>query len=176
MNRFLNLIAGLTVLVFSLLIVSAYAADPMPMSTGWGRPYEDSEITGKIVRNPQGDYLGTIGNVVNDSEGHVSIVALSQYPTWGLGMPWRMLAVPFSALRYDVDKGYFVLNATRERLASAPDFQKKNLSNQEWVTGVYEYYGLQPSWTGKGSTGYMGNPIERWREEHPMMDYHDEYR
>ena len=144
MNKFQNLIAGLTVLVFSLVSVSAYAAGPMSM---WGRTHEDTKITGKIVRNPQGEYLGRIGDVVNDPEGNVSIVALSQYPTWGLGMPWRMIAIPFSALRWDADKGYYVLNATREKLASAPDFRKEDLSNPEWVTGVYQYYGLQPYWT-----------------------------
>jgi hypothetical protein len=67
-NKFLNLVAGLTVFVFGALVVSAYAAEPMSMSTGWDRPYEDGKITGKIVRNPQGDYLGTIGDVDNDSE------------------------------------------------------------------------------------------------------------
>jgi len=166
MNKYSNLIAGLTVLVFSLLSVSAYAGETMPMSRDWDRSQKVGEITGKIVRNPQGEYLGTIGDVVFDSEGHVSLVALSQYPTWGLGMAWRMLAIPFDALNYDADKGYFVLNTSRERLASAPDFQKENLSNQEWVTGVYQYYGVQPYWTEMGSTGYMGNPIERWMDEH----------
>ena len=166
MNKYSNLIAGLTVLVFSLLSVSAYAGETMTMSRDWDRSQKVGEITGKIVRNPQGEYLGTIADVVFDSEGHVSLVALSQYPTWGLGMAWRMLAIPFDALNYDAGKGYFVLNTSRERLASAPDFQKENLSNQEWVTGVYQYYGVQPYWTEEESIGYMANPIEQWMEEH----------
>jgi len=166
MNRFSYLIAGLTVFIFSMVSVSAYAGETMPMSKGWDPSQKVGEITGKIVRNPQGDYLGTIGDVVNDSEGHISLVALSQYPTWGLGMPWRTLAIPYNALNYDADKGYYVLNATREKLASAPDFRKEDIHNQEWVTGVYQYYGVQPYWTEEESIGYMGNPIEQWMEEH----------
>jgi len=171
MNRFSYLIAGLTVLVFGLVSVSVFAGGTKSMS-GWS----ESEMIGQIVRNPQGEYLGQIGDVAHDSQGRIFLVALNQYPTFGLGMAWRRLAIPFSALHWDTDKGYYVLDATRERLAFAPDFRKEDINDQEWVAGVYRFYGLQPSWTEEESTGFTGHPGERWTEEYQRMETPYHYR
>ena len=74
----------------------------------------------------------------------------------------------------------WVLDISRDRLASAPVFKKEDLSNPEWVAGVYQYYGQQPYWTEKGSGGKMGSPMGgsmekhpmgRSMEKHPMMNY-----
>ena len=76
----------------------------------------------------------------------------------------RYIAVPFNALSLGLGREYFVLNTTRERLASAPSFnEKKDLSNRAFAENVYRYFGQQPYWTEGGYTGGT-NPYRRGGE------------
>ena len=42
------------------------------MTKGWNRPYEVTEIVGTQVRDPQGEEVGKIDDLVFDTEGRIS--------------------------------------------------------------------------------------------------------
>jgi sporulation protein YlmC with PRC-barrel domain len=144
----------------------AFAVEPKPK--GWDRPYEFSEVTGTIVRNSQGEYLGRVRDLVFDPEGRIEFVVLSSWGFWRLGR--RSFAVPFEAFQYDHEKKHLVLDITREKLEAAPAYERDEMTKQGWGESVYRYYGVQPYWTEKESGGQMKRPTGGMKEEKGMME------
>ena len=141
--------------IFSLgfVLANAYAAGPISKSS---KNYEVSRLLSDYLENPQGGFLGRISDFVVDSNGHIEF-AIVQVGFPEVGRDSKLVAVPFSALSRPEGK-YYVLNITRERLVSAPQFvEKKDLSNLAFAESVYRYFGLQPYWTEGGVTKYA-NP------------------
>jgi hypothetical protein len=50
-------------------------------------------------------------------------------------------------LSYVEEPKHFVLNATEEKIQSAPLFSRKTLDDPKWAENVYQYFGQQPYWT-----------------------------
>lgn len=107
-----------------------------------------SNLTGREVRNPQGDQLGQIEDVVIDAAtGHIAYAVLGFGGFLGLGekwvvMPWRMLQ---TTNRGDT----FTLNISQERLKQAPNFdpnQWPDMEDQHWGDTIHAYYGQKPYW------------------------------
>ncbi len=106
------------------------------------------DIADYSVRNPQGEDLGTIKDVVIDTnEGCVAYAVLSFGGVLGFGD--KLFAVPWEALRYNATDDTFVLDMPRERLENAPGFDKDNwptTAERGWLTGMYSHYGYTPYW------------------------------
>jgi len=135
----------LLISVFGLgfVLANAYAAEPMSKSI---KTYEVSRLLSEYLENPEGGFLGRVTDFVVDSNGRIEF-AIVQVGFPEVGRDSKLVAVPFSALSRPEGKHY-VLNTTRERLASAPRFDgKKDLSNRTFAENVYRYFGLEPSWT-----------------------------
>lgn len=114
--------------IFSLgfVLANAYATEPMLKSS---KNYEVSNLLSEYLENPQGGFLGRISDFLVDSNGHIDF-AIVQVGFPEVGRDSRLIAVPFSALSRAEGK-YYVLNVTRERLVSAPQFfEKRDLSNR----------------------------------------------
>lgn len=117
-----------------------------------------STFTGAHVKNPQGETLGDIKDIVIDrASGRVAYAVVS----FGgfLGMGEKLFAVPWSAFAQpDTSKDTFVLAMDKERLKNAPGFDHNNwpqMASREWVTTLYTYYNAAPYWmasTGPGMT------------------------
>lgn len=117
-----------------------------------------STFTGANVKNPQGETLGDIKDMVIDrASGRVAYAVVS----FGgfLGMGEKLFAVPWSAFAQpDTSKDTFVLAMDKERLKNAPGFDHNNwpqMASREWVTTLYTYYNVSPFWmafTGAGMT------------------------
>ena len=118
---------------------------PISMTKGWNRPYEVTEIVGTRVRDPQGEEVGKIDDLVFDTEGRISF-AIVGYGGF-LGMGQKLVAVPVNSLSYGEEPRHFVLNTSREKIQSAPLFSSKALDDPEWTKDVYRYFGQQPYWT-----------------------------
>ena len=107
-----------------------------------------STITGDQVVNPKGEDLGKIEDVMLDvSAGRVAYAVLS----FGgfLGMGDKLFALPWDSLKLDADNHRFILNLPKERLESAPGFDKDNWPNfadKTWGATVHEFYGQRPYW------------------------------
>ncbi|HVP79386.1 MAG TPA: PRC-barrel domain-containing protein [Thermodesulfobacteriota bacterium] len=122
-------------------------AHQISMTKGWNRPYEATEIVGTKVRDPQGEEVGKIDDLVFDNEGRISF-AIVGYGGF-LGIDQNLVAVPANFLSYVEEPRHFVLDATKEKVLSAPLFSKKTLDDPRWADGVYGYFGQQPYWTNE---------------------------
>ncbi len=101
------------------------------------------DLTAAIeVKNPQGDELGRIDDLVIDSQGRIPFVILSHRE--------KAVMIPYSALSLDKAGGFFVLDASDEKLASAPPFEEDSISKSQ-AEQIYRYYGQHPYWTADES-------------------------
>ncbi len=59
----------------------------------------------------------------------------------------KLFAVPWEALTLDTNNKRFILDVSKDRLESAPGFDKDkwpNMSDQTWAEGIHAYYGTTP--------------------------------
>ena len=120
-------------------------AHHITMTEGWNRPYAANEIVGTQVKNPQGEIVGKIDDLVFDDEGRISFAILGYGGFLGIGR--NLVAVPITSLSYAEEPRHFVLNATKEDIQDAPFFSKKALNDPDWANEFYRYFGQQPYWT-----------------------------
>lgn len=105
-------------------------------------------LMGDKVVNPQGEHLGEIKELMIDPQtGHVGYAVLS----FGgfLGMGDKLFAIPFRALALNADQKEFVLNVPKDKLKSAPGFDKSNWpksADRQWGTEIHTFYGMTPYW------------------------------
>lgn len=107
-----------------------------------------STMTGDKVRNPDGDDLGHLEEIVIDLEGgRVSYAVLASGGFLGLGD--KFFAVPWDLLSVDTDNEEMILDVSKETIENAPGFDKDNWpdsNDRSWVVDVYRYYGRTPYW------------------------------
>lgn len=107
-----------------------------------------TKLTGDKVRNPAGEDLGHIEEIMIDvPTGRVAYAVLS----FGgfLGMGNKLFAVPWEALTLDQGEKEFLLNVDRQQLENGPGFDKDNwpdMNDRAWGSEVFAYYGYEPYW------------------------------
>lgn len=107
-----------------------------------------SKIIGSVVKNPTGDKLGDIVDLVlNPDNGQVVYAVVSFGGIIGRGD--KLFAIPLQALRWTADKNYYLLNMDKITLSNAPGFNKKHWpdSSDSWDLqreGLNQFYGLAP--------------------------------
>ena len=87
-----------------------------------------STVIGDAVKNPQGESLGDLKEIMFDTDsGKITYGVLS----FGgiLGMGDKLFAVPWSALAVDHANHHLILNVSKDRLKDAPGFDKDNWPN-----------------------------------------------
>ena len=90
------------------------------------------------VKNLQGEKLGEIGDFVMDSMGRIPFVVLSH--------GGKMIFIPYGALT--IEGNFFVLDASQEKLASAPAIgEREDSIDQSKAKEIYRYFGQTPYWT-----------------------------
>ena len=103
-------------------------------------------LVGNDVYNQKSESLGDIKEIMLDvPTGRVSYAVLS----FGgfLGMGEKLFAVPWAALTLDTVNKRFVLNVEKDRLETAPGFDKDkwpNMADPSWAEGIHAYYGTKP--------------------------------
>jgi hypothetical protein len=139
-------------LVFALSIVfAAYAiaAEPSKMTSGQmgdqslQGPQRASQIKGMSVKNPEGQDLGKIDDLVIAEDGTIKYAILSHGGLLGIGD--KLIPIPWKALRPGDDKKYLTVNITKETLERAPNFDPKEwpaFTEPEWQKKVQIYYEL----------------------------------
>lgn len=106
------------------------------------------KVDGTAVYNHAGDKLGTISHfMVGKRDGKVSYAVMS----FGgfLGMATDQYALPWEKLDYDVGKGGYVVDITKEALANAPKYTRDQSDNynRSYYEGVSSHYGSAvPTW------------------------------
>ena len=113
-----------------------------------------SNLIGAKVQDTEGKKLGDIKDLVIDPlEGDIEYVVLDFGGFLGIGD--KYFAVPWEAMRLSENQKYLVLDVSKKDLKHAPGFSKDqwpDMSNQEWIMTVYEYYDLQRPEEGKSAT------------------------
>lgn len=103
-------------------------------------------LVGNEVYNRDSQDLGEIKEIMLDMRtGRVSYAVLS----FGgfLGMGGKLFAVPWDALKLDTENKRFVLDVNKDRLDSAPGFDKTHwpdMADVAWEKGIHAYYGTTP--------------------------------
>lgn len=101
-------------------------------------------LIGTPVRNREGEDLGTIEEVMIDVEnGHVAYLVLS----FGgfLGMGDKLFAIPWDrvALKFGERGKFFLIPIERDRLRTAPGFDKDNwpdMSDPQWIAQTEDHF------------------------------------
>lgn len=113
------------------------------------RVLSTSTMIGDDVRNPQGDSLGKIEEIMIDAHtGNVAYAVLSFGGIMGIGD--KLFAIPWGALRLDADEHEFVLDVDKKRLERAPGFDKDNwprTPDRTFIDEVHSYYEVEPYYT-----------------------------
>ncbi|HEX6222357.1 MAG TPA: PRC-barrel domain-containing protein [Acidimicrobiia bacterium] len=105
-------------------------------------------ITGDKARNPAGEKLGHIEELVIDlQDGRVNYAVLASGGFLGLGD--KYFAIPWDLLTIDTDAHEIVIDVSKETLENAPGFDKDDwpdVHDRSWLGDVYRYYGREPYW------------------------------
>jgi hypothetical protein len=120
-------------------------------NTGESQLVLGSKITGCHVKSQQGEDLGTISNiVVNANTGHIRYAVVST-GSRKVAIPWNALNAAPNGTDTNTSTGansngqtpHFVLNTSKQKLASAPKFNPNdlsNLSNRTAEEPIFTYY------------------------------------
>jgi hypothetical protein len=129
-----------------LVASASYAAGPMGKSF---TTFDTAKLIGVAVRNPHGEFLGLVNEIIVDSEGHAfAIVNHGDYDLYGDG--GVNTPVPIAALRISETKSgkeRIVLNTDTEHMDFAPYYDPTKVNNRQDEANIYTYFGLQPYWT-----------------------------
>src|ERR1051326_1252389 len=106
-------------------------------STGqFNNVHKSSDLVGMKIRSVSDQEMGKIDNVMlNLPAGRVAYVILN--PDNSLGLGNNFYALPPNTLTFQADKKDFSADISKEKLASAPHFDKNNwaeLSNPSWAS------------------------------------------
>ncbi len=108
-----------------------------------------SNLIGATVKNQGGETLGKIKDLSIGRNGNVRFAILSQSSMMGMGE--KLTAVPMMALSIE-DEKKVILNISKERLSTAPSFDKKNwpdMTDRQFSEDTYKFYGIRPMWKEK---------------------------
>jgi hypothetical protein len=62
----------------------------------------------------------------------------------------KLFAIPWDAFTLDTDEHSFILNVPKDRLESAPGFDKDDwpdFADRKWGQTIHSYYGTRPYWS-----------------------------
>jgi len=113
----------------------------------FGTVIKGSDFIGAEVKTSSGEKVGEIKDAMVDlKSGRVPFAILSLS---GAGIDNRLIAVPPAALQTGTEENRFVLNIDKEKLKTAPSFERNqwpNFSSPEWRTKVYRFYSVPAYW------------------------------
>jgi sporulation protein YlmC with PRC-barrel domain len=132
--------------------------DVSHLSEGPGPDVMDAAtLHGDNVVNAAGDDLGKIEAIMLDvASGRIAYAVLSFGGFLGFGD--KLFAVPWSAFTMDAREKRFVLDVSKDRLESAPGFDKDHwpsMADRAWATEVHSYYNVAPYWNTVEPAGDM---------------------
>lgn len=107
-----------------------------------------STINGTSIKNPKGESLGDIKDLMIDlNSGRVAYAVVEFGGLLGIGS--KLFAVPIKALRQDAANKCFVMNADKASLETAQGFDKDhwpNFADRSWQELVHQHYDASPYW------------------------------
>jgi sporulation protein YlmC with PRC-barrel domain len=113
------------------------------MGTQSVEPSEGSKLLGMMVKDSNGETLGTITDVVIGPEGRAAFVILIYRIS---DVTQKRVVIPFAALTSEGQN--IVLKVTKEDLDAA-HILRDDLTGRTLAEKIYRHFGVQPYWTDK---------------------------
>lgn len=105
-------------------------------------------LAGDSVVNVDGEDIGKLEHIMIDvRSGTIAYAVLACGGVFGARE--KLFAIPWSALALDASRKCFVLDVARDRLESAPGFDRDHwprMADPEWAREVHEYFHAPPYW------------------------------
>jgi len=120
-------------------------------STGPGPSLMGADtLLGEKVVNAYDVDLGEIKEIMLDMQtGQVAYAVLAFGGFMGMGE--KLFAVPWQALHLDTANKRFVLDVDKDRLKTAPGFNKDawpDMADMQWANSIHAFYGTDPGRQG----------------------------
>ena len=107
-------------------------------------------LLGEKVVNAYDVELGDIKEIMLDMQtGQVAYAVLAFGGFMGMGE--KLFAVPWQALHLDTANKRFLLNVDKDRLKTAPGFNKDawpDMADMQWANSIHTFYGTDPTRPG----------------------------
>ncbi len=140
MRKIMFGIALVLAFIFLQGVYNSTAQEMIPKTEGMSQV---GNLSGATVKNPKGEYLGSIIDLVTGPEGGASFAILAY---WISDDTQQRVAVPFGAL--SCKERSCVLHASKDMLEAAPVYVSDDYLMEPKLAGeIYRYFGLQPYWT-----------------------------
>ena len=144
MKRVTVAIVPILALTFEFTVAKCMADGMMPKS---GEASEVSKLIGATIKDPHGEDLGKITDVVTGPEGRFTFAVVSY---WISDDTQKRIAVPIGAL--SCEEQNCILNGSKDTLDSAPTFfSEDDLVEPKMAGDIYRYFAIPPYWTEEGS-------------------------
>ena len=106
-----------------------------------------SQVVGTSVYSTRGEKLGTVDDILIDKVSGKAIYAILSFGGF-LGIGEKYHPLPWSTLRYDPDRGGYLVDVGREALENAPsyDMDEDFLWTPEYGRRVDKYYNAPSYW------------------------------
>jgi hypothetical protein len=145
MNRIVSFVA--VALILSLgLVTGSHANSTAP---SFFTSYDTTKLVGLTVMSRDGVELGTLDDLVVDSNGRFDFAIVRQPSIEDFSV--RYVVVPFGTLKITKtksDKISVVFNADKREFYTGPSWGFRNLDNPQEDVRVDRHYGVAPYWTG----------------------------
>jgi len=102
-----------------------------------------SQLIGKDVRNPQGEKLGEINDLIIDVNNEVIHYAILSFGGF-MGLGDKLFAYPLTVFRPSLDRDELVLDVDKERLRRAPGFERNrwpDWGSPDYTGSVERHFG-----------------------------------
>lgn len=110
----------------------------------------EEDVRGRRVVDQDGEEVGHVEDLLVDTEHNK--VRFLQVTTGGfLGLGETTFLIPVEAVT-EVKEDTVRINQSRAHVAKSPKYDPE-LSDPEYLTGVYGYYGFNPFWSPLGPWG-----------------------
>ena len=108
-----------------------------------------SKIIGETVVNRQNEKVGKIHELVIDARKNRVAYAVLSFGGF-MGMGNKLFAMPWEAFEFSTTEHKLILNVDKEKLKSAPGFEKgdewPDFSDTLWGESIHHYYDFVPPW------------------------------
>ena len=106
-----------------------------------------SKIIGESVVNRQDENVGKIHELVIDARKNRVAYAVLSFGGF-MGMGNKLFAMPWEAFEFSATEHKLILNVDKEKLKTAPGFEKDgkwpDFSDTLWGESIYNYYDYVP--------------------------------
>lgn len=114
-----------------------------PAAQATSRDARVSQLIGKDVRNPQGEKLGEINDLIIDVNNELIHYAILSFGGF-MGMGDKLFAYPLNVFRHAMDRDELVLDVDKERLRRAPGFERNrwpDWGSPDYTGSVERHFG-----------------------------------